>query len=249
MTGDTKRICLWSGPRNVSTALMYCFAQRRDTEVVDEPLYAHFLRVSGARHPLRETCIAAQNSDGAEVVKDLILGPSESPVLFFKQMAHHLVDLDLSFMEQTMNVFLIRDPEQMLPSLQQQIGNPTLRDTGVARQCEVLSRLEAWGQSPAVVDSRELLLDPSATLRALCSHLSIQFDQAMLRWPAGPKNFDGAWAPHWYGSVHRSTGFQPYRPKAGPFPDELAPLLEECRPYYATLMSRALCVRETGVEA
>lgn len=246
MTADIKRICLWSGPRNVSTALMYAFAQRGDTEVVDEPLYAHFLRVSGARHPLREICIAAQDPDGERVVQELILGPSARPVVFFKQMAHHLVDLDLSFMKQTVNVFLTRDPEQMLPSLQQRIGNPTLRDTGFARQCEVLSMLEAWGQRPAVVDSRELLLDPPGILRALCAHIGIGYEKTMLRWPAGPKAFDGVWASHWYRNVHRSTGFQPYRRKTEPFPDELEPLLEVCRPYYATLTSRSIAIRRDG---
>ena len=127
---------------------------------MDEPLYAHYLRVSGARHPLRDTCLAAQDADGERVVKTVILGPWNKPVVFFKQMAHHLVDLDLSFMRQTLNVFLTRDPEQMLPSLRLRIGQPTLRDTGYRRQCEVMSMLESWGQAPAVLDSRDLLLDP-----------------------------------------------------------------------------------------
>lgn len=245
-TPHPMRICLWSGPRNVSTALMYSFAQRRDTEVVDEPLYSHFLTVSGAGHPMRDTCIAAQDPDGTTVIRSVILGPSARPVLFFKQMAHHLVNLDLSFMRHTVNVFLTRDPEQMLPSLRQRIGQPTLRDTGYARQCEVLSMLEEWGQSPAVIVSRELLLDPKATLQELCMRLKIPFDRAMLRWPAGPKAFDGVWAPHWYRNVHRSTGFQSYRPKTEPFPEALRPLLEECRPYFETLASRSICPARSG---
>ena len=221
---------------------MYSFAQRSDTEVVDEPLYAHFLRVSGAQHPLREECLAAQNANGEEVVRQEILGPAERPVLFFKQRAHHLVNLDLSFMHLTVNVFLTRDPEQMLPSLQRRIGHPTLRDTGLKRQCEILSMLEGWGQRPAVVESRSLLLDPPGTLRALCAHLEIPFDQSMLRWPCGPKAYDGVWASEWYRNAHRTTHFQPYRARTEPFPRKLDRLLDECRPYHAILVERSIGV-------
>ena len=240
MTDSTKRICLWSGPRNVSTALMYSFSQRSDTTVVDEPLYAHFLRVSGAQHPLRETCMAAQDADGNRVARESILGPWNSPVVFFKQMAHHLVDLDLEFMRSTHNVFLTRDPKEVLPSLLLRIGQPQMRDTGFARQCKLIEMLENWGQAPAVLDSRDLLSDPPGALAALCKHLEIPFEPEMLRWPEGPKQFDGVWAPEWYKNVHQSTGFRPYLPKQGPFPDSLRPLLEECVPYYAKLQERAL---------
>lgn len=240
MIDSTNRICLWSGPRNVSTALMYSFSQRSDTTVVDEPLYAHFLRVSGAQHPLREACLAAQDGDGDRVARESILGPWASPVVFFKQMAHHLVDLDLDFMRRTRNVFLTRDPEQVLPSLLLRIGQPRMRDAGFARQCELIEMLEDWGENPAVLDARDLLTDPPGALAALCAYLEIPFEEAMLSWPDGPKEFDGAWASEWYASAHQSTGFRPYRPKPGPFPAELRPLLEECRPYYARLQERAL---------
>ena len=240
MAVPTIRICLWSGPRNISTALLYSFSQRSDTEVVDEPLYAHFLRVSGAQHPMRDVCLAAQDQDGERVVREQILGPRSSPVVFFKQMAHHLVDLDLSFMRQTVNILLTRDPEQMLPSLQQRIGTPTLRDTGLARQCELLSMLRRWGQTPVVLESTDLLRNPRLNLTLLCDRLGLRFETAMLGWPAGPKRFDGVWAPHWYANVHRSTGFQPYQPKRTPFPEALRPLLEECRPYYAKLKDAAI---------
>ena len=240
MKDSTIRICLWSGPRNISTALLYSFAQRRDTEPVDEPLYAHFLRVSGARHPLRDACLKAQDTDGERVVRNRILGPCSAPVVFFKQMAHHLVDLNLGFLRQTTNLFLTRDPKEMLPSLQQQIGTPTLRDTGLARQCEVVALLEEWGQTPTVLDSKDLLRNPAAGLKALCERIELPYDDAMLRWPAGPKEFDGVWARQWYRNVHRSTGFQPYRPKRDPFPDELSQLLEQCMPFYAELRGRTL---------
>ncbi len=237
---STLRICLWSGPRNVSTAVMYSFAQRPDTRVVDEPLYAHYLRVSGAEHPGRGEVLAAQEADGEAVVRRVILGPCDRPVLFMKQMAHHLVDLDRGFLARTANVLLVRDPAEMLRSLVHQIPDPTLRDTGLAVQSELLARLRAEGQDPPVLDSRELLLDPPGVLHELCGRLGIPFDEAMLSWPAGPRPEDGVWAPHWYHNLHRSTGFAPYRAKTGPFPAELEPLLTECRPHYETLYENAL---------
>lgn len=240
MTVPTKRICLWSGPRNISTALLYSFSQRSDTEAVDEPLYAHFLRVTGAQHPMRDVCLAAQDQDGERVVREQILGPRSSPVVFFKQMAHHLVDLDMRFMKQTLNILLTRDPGQMLPSLQQQIGTPTLRDTGLAKQCELLSMLREWGQPPVVIESSDLLRNPRLSLTLLCDGVGLDFETAMLGWPAGPKRFDGVWAPKWYANVHRSTGFHPYQPKRTPFPETLKPLLDECRPYYAMLKDSAI---------
>lgn len=239
----TLRINLWSGPRNVSTALLYAFLQRRDTRGVDEPLYAHYLRVSGAEHPGREEVLAAQDSDGERVVREVILGPCDRPVLFLKQMAHHLVDLDRGFLDRCANVLLVRDPEEVLRTLVRQLPSPTLRDTGLAIQRQLQEELRARGQEPPVLDARELLLDPEGVLRELCRRLGIPFDPAMLHWPAGPRPEDGVWAPHWYENVHRSTGFAPYRPKTGAFPEELRPLLEECRPFYAALHAGAIRAR------
>jgi hypothetical protein len=234
------RIQLWSGPRNVSTALMYSLAQRSDTRVVDEPLYAHYLRVSGARHPGREAVLASQEQDGEKVVRGVILGPCDRPVLFLKQMAHHLVELDRAFLRETANVLLVRDPREMLPSLVNQIPEPTLRDAAYATQSELYDELVALGQSPPVLDAKELLLDPRGVLAELCARLGIAFDPAMLSWRAGARPEDGVWAAHWYESVHRSTGFQPYAPKDAPFPRRLEPLLSECAPHYERLAARAI---------
>jgi hypothetical protein len=237
------RIHLWSGPRNVSTALMYSFAQRADTRVVDEPLYAHYLRVSGAGHPGRGEVLSAQDQDGERVVRDRILGPWDRPVVFFKQMAHHLVELDRAFLRRGAHVLLTRDPLDMLPSLQVQIPQPTLRDTGYATQAALLDELLAAGQDPPVLEARELLFDPEGVLVQLCARLGVPFDAAMLRWHAGPRPEDGVWAKHWYQAVHRSTGFEAYRAKAAPFSQHLRPLLDECRPHYERLAARALRAR------
>lgn len=237
---NPQRICLWSGPRNVSTALMYAFAQRVDTRVIDEPLYAHYLRVSGADHPGRQEVLDHMDADGQRVIREVILGPCDRPVLFMKQMAHHLVELDRTFLARTLNVLLIRDPVEMLPSLAKNIPSPTLRDTGLKMQVELLEELHALGQTPPVLDAKQLLLDPRGVLSDLCQRLSIPFDAAMLAWPAGPRPEDGTWAKHWYHNLHQSTGFAPYQPKTDPFPDRLRPLLEECQPLYAVLVGQVI---------
>lgn len=236
----TRRICLWSGPRNVSTALLYSFAQRLDTRVVDEPLYAHYLHQSGVGHPGREEVLAAQDNDGERVVREVILGPCDREILFLKQMAHHLVRLDRTFLRRTVNVLLIRDPADVLRSLVRQIPRPLLADTGLAVQAELFDELCSMGQNPAVLDARQLLLDPPGVLTRLCRHLAIPFDRRMLSWPAGERREDGVWARHWYHSIHLSTGFAPYREKTDPVPARLRPLVETCRPYYDKLMEHAL---------
>ena len=154
------RINLCSGPRNVSTALMYAFAQRSDTHVVDEPLYAHYLQVTGAQHPGRDDILACMDSVGSRVVQNSLLGPCDCPILFVKNMGHHLINLDLGFLNKMTTVMLIRDPEQMLPSLINQVPQPALADTALARQREVFDHLIKQGQTPCVLDAREVLMNP-----------------------------------------------------------------------------------------
>lgn len=236
-----KTICLWSGPRNVSTALMYSFAQRNDTRVVDEPLYGHFLRVTGTVHPGREEVLASVNCDGNAVMRELLSADTarDRDILFLKQMAHHLVDIDRGFMRETFNVFLIRDPRQMLPSLTIQMPHARLADTGLETQWLLYRDLVEIGQHPSILDARELLLDPGAVLRSLCSRLDIPYTEDMLSWPAGPRPEDGIWAKHWYHALHKSTGFAPYREKED-FPPGLDALLEECKPWYDKLYAHAI---------
>ena len=235
-----KAVCLWSGPRNVSTALMYSFAQRGDTRVIDEPLYGHFLRVTGTAHPGRDEVLASVDCNGDRVMRDLLTPAPDSPaVLFMKQMAHHLVGVDRGFLGETANIFLVRDPAQMLPSLTIQLPGATLEDAGLKMQWELYEALVEAGQLPAIVDSRELLLDPPGVLRQLCSHLEIPFMEEMLHWQAGPRREDGVWAKHWYHAVHESTGFSPYKHK-DTFPEHLEPLLVECVPWYEKLYARAI---------
>jgi hypothetical protein len=219
---------------------MYSFRQRSDTMVVDEPLYGHYLKSTGADHPGAREVLDTMDNDGERVVREVILGPCWRPIHFFKNMAHHLPGLDPGFLNSITNVLLIRDPTEMLPSLARQLSTPTLRDTGLREQNVILDSILARGEIPLVLDARELLLDPPGVLRRACAGLGIPFEDAMLSWPAGPKPEDGVWARHWYHNVHASTGFAPYSPPENQFPASLEPLLEECLPLHRRLKNHAI---------
>jgi len=239
---ETKRISIWSGPRNVSTALMYSFAQRLDTRVFDEPLYAHYLSSQADRppHPGEEDILQAQDSDGERVVEDVLLGEFGKPVLFYKNMAHHLVDLDWGFLNRLTNVLLTREPRDMLHSYSKTIPEFGLADTGYDKLKRIADGSIVAGRTPIVIDSKRLLESPESVLRNLCGKVGVDFHSSMLSWEAGPKKDDGVWAPHWYHNAHRSTGFVPYKPKSEPFPDRLRPLLEECQLLYDSLLPWAI---------
>lgn len=215
--------------------------------VVDEPLYGHYLRVSGADHPGGDEVVAAMNCNGDEVISEIMTAAQQqaNTRFFVKHMAHHLVDLDMGFIDKCRNVFLIRDPREMLPSLTIQIPQATLVDTGLKRQWELLEDLQNLGQPFVVLDSRELLVNPPAVLVELCAQLELTFQPEMLQWPAGPRSEDGVWAKHWYHAVHESTGFAEYRAKTE-FPDELGPLLEECLPWYDKIFAHAIRAPKNG---
>jgi hypothetical protein len=177
----------------------------------------------------------------------VILGNYPTPVVFFKHMTHHLANLDWGFLDQTINVLLTRDPQEMLPSYAANVEQPSLRDTGYADHLILLDYLRSHGQTPPVLDSKQVLLDPRGVLRQLCQQIGLEFDEAMLSWQAGARPEDGVWAKYWYHNLHRSSGFEKYRPKSSPFPEQLKPLLAECQPYYERLA--ALAIRAGEVRA
>ena len=238
MDKKTKRICLWSGPRNISTALMYSFAQRSDTKIVDEPLYAHYLDKTDADqyHPGSEEILGTMEKDGEKVIEKM-LGPQSSPVVFYKQMTHHLIDLKLDFLQHTINVILTRDPKEMLPSYDKAVKNPSMKDVGYAAHLKLYDYLCSIDKKPLVLDSRRILENPKKQLSSFCEKLGIDFQEEMLHWKAGPRKEDGCWAKYWYASVHQSTGFSPYSPKTEAFPKHLIPLLNECQPIYNKITS------------
>lgn len=237
-----RRINLWSSPRNISTALMYAFAQREDTTVVDEPLYAHYLRhqPTTAAHPGREAILASQENDGEKVVAEMLTKNYNTEAVVFKQMTHHLVKLDHRFLSDTLNVMLIRDPRAIVTSFSKVVTQLVAEDIGIPQQHRLFRELRRSGHLTAVVDARKLLLDPPTVLAALCDRLGLAYTPAMLHWPAGPRPEDGVWATHWYANVHKSTGFQPYQEKSYPLTADLAKIAEKCRPAYEELLAEAL---------
>lgn len=228
-------INLISGPRNVSTALMYSFAQRSDTRVVDEPFYALYLQKSGARHPGAEAVLGALSTDEPEIRRQLS-APSDKPVLFIKNMAHHMEVLADPVIEDATNIFLIRDPLKILTSYNEVISRPAMRDIGIAFQYELFLRLQEKGEEPVVMDSGFLLDQPEAVLKELCRRCGLSYDQRMAHWPAGPKSYDGVWAQYWYTSVHRSTGFYKQTTISRPLPASLKGLLHEAQSLYEKLL-------------
>jgi len=238
---DCRRINMWSGPRNASTAMMYAWRQRSDTTVWDEPMYGHYLVHSGVEHAVRDEIVAAVPTGRDEIVDMMLYRPCPTPVWFYKNMAHHLAGFDMVTVYELEGFLLTRDPREMLPSLALGLGRtPVMSDTGFDIQVEIVERWLAAGRDPVVVDSRMLLTDPRRVLSQLCERLGLSFENGMLEWPPGPKPEDGVWAPHWYGSVHASTGFAPYRPRTDPFPDDLESIYAGCVPLYERLLEHAI---------
>ena len=234
---STERINLISGPRNISTALMYSFANRADTVVVDEPMYAYYLSRVDIDHPGQEEILKSLPNDIETVLSQYFFQAIEESYLFIKGMAHHYEGLeDLSFLADFKNVFLIREPRQLIASFAQVIEQPTIRDIGLKHEYELYSYLvEQQDHEPIVINSGEILKDPERLLMILCDRLDLPFDRGMLHWPAGPKPFDGIWAPYWYENVWKSTGFRKQETSNRPFPQHLLPLLEEASYYYDQL--------------
>ena len=235
------RICLWSGPRNISTTLMYSFAQRPDTAVFDEPLYAHYLHNTNADqyHPGAKEIMASQENNGQKVV-DMMMGNHNQPVVFFKNMTHHLLSLNRSFMKDVVNVILTRDPKEMIPSFAKVIDNPTIGDIGYELHTELIEHFENEGIDYVVLDSKKILLNPKKVLTEFCEKIGIQFDSSMLKWSAGARQEDGIWAEFWYENVHQSTGYLPYKRKTDIFPEKLIPLLNECQVHYNKIVEKAI---------
>ena len=239
---EIKRICLWSGPRNISTALMYSFAQREDCKVFDEPLYGHYLQnhpSARTYHPGADEILSTMETDGDKVVKAMIRN-TEKPVLFFKQMTHHLLDLDRSFMKETINIILTRDPKEMLPSFNKVIERPSINDVGYKLHIELMEYFDEEKIPYVVLDSKQVLLSPESALKKLCDSIGIPFDSKMLKWEMQQREEDGCWAKYWYANVHRSKGFMVYSPKSQPFPEHLLELLQEAMPYYEQLLAKSL---------
>ncbi|MGQ3487833.1 sulfotransferase-like domain-containing protein [Roseovarius pacificus] len=236
------RIAMWSGPRNLSTAMMYSFGARPDFAVVDEPFYAAYLALTGLDHPMGDAIIASQPTDPAQVV-DGLLGPipEGKPHFYQKHMSQHMIPgIPRDWITDVVNVFLIRHPARVAASFSAKYENPTLPEIGFTQQVDLYDQLNAAGARPVVIDSHDIREDPETMLRRLCDVIGLEWDPAMLSWPAGGHKSDGVWAAHWYGSVHASTGFAG---PEGPLPDLDGPRADLARaamPSYEVLRALAI---------
>jgi hypothetical protein len=233
---------MWSGPRNISTALMRSWENREDTEVWDEPLYAYYLSQTGIVHPGRDEIIAAGQTDWKEVTTYCGQGPQNTDVFFQKHMAHHLLpEVDRNWLSQVHNCFLIRDPREVVNSYARVREQPNLMDLGFVEQRQIFDDVQGMtGSTPIVIDSRDVLENPRSILKQMCESLDLEFSERMLDWPAGPRPSDGAWAPYWYASVEVSTGFSPYVERNIQLPAHLEALAESGMEHYQSLYTHRI---------
>ncbi len=237
------RIAMWSGPRNISTALMRAWENRDDTAVVDEPFYAYYLFNTGVNHPGREQVIASQSTDWRTVMR-MLTGPvpGGKAIWYQKHMTQHMLpEISLDWLRQINNCFLIRAPEEVVASFTQNRPDAAPWELGFEQQARLFDQVcQQIGAAPAVLDAADVLNNPAGMLRTLCARLGIAFREGMLRWPAGPRGSDGVWARYWYQAVEHSTGFEPYKPRSITLTAFQSRLAEQCQPFYTRLSAHRL---------
>jgi hypothetical protein len=240
------RIAMWSGPRNISTAMMRSFENRGDTAVIDEPFYAAYLAATGLDHPMRDEVLASQPNDWRDVVEELLGdAPHGAPVFYQKHMTHHMLPaFGREWIAQCRNAFLIRAPDEVLASYTEKRGAVTLADIGFVQQRELFDReADRLGRAPPVIEGVDVLRNPKAALTTLCSSLDIPFSQRMLAWPAGRRASDGVWAPAWYDAVERSTGFAaPEHAARRSLSSVHQAIADAARPHYEHLAAHKLAI-------
>ena len=241
------RLAMWSGPRNISTAMMRSWGNRPDTVVVDEPFYAFYLKATGMNHPGAAEVIGQGETDWRKIVEQCsgatqFGAPTNATIFYQKQMTHHLLpDIARDWLRDVTNCFLIRDPAEVIASYIKKNPEPKLNDLGFVQQAEIFDFVRRQtGSIPPVIDADDVLRDPERMLRLLCNAISVEFSDTMLSWPPGPRDTDGIWAKYWYAEVERSTGFQPHRERQIEIPENLKEMERRCRECYRKLHSHRL---------
>ncbi len=243
MPSGIVRIAMWSGPRNISTALMRSWENRPDTFVMDEPFYAYYLERTAADHPGAEEVIATGQTNWRKIVAKLTGPvPNDLRIFYQKQMTHHLLpEIDRGWLGQVTNCFLIRDPAKVIVSYVKKHNEPALEDLGIVQQAEIFDFVQhETGSIPPVIDADDVLRAPKRLLELLCDVVGVEFSPAMLSWPRGPRSTDGIWAKYWYAEVENATSFRPYQPRAGEVPERLRGVYERCQECYEKLYQHRL---------
>jgi hypothetical protein len=240
--GANRRLAMWSGPRNISTAVMRAWENRTDTEVWDEPFYGPYLASTGLDHPGAAEIIAAQGNDWRRVAERCAAdAPSGKPVFFQKHMTQHMVEgMGLDWMGAVTNCFLIRQPDEVLVSYRRSRPDVTAADLGFERQAELVTHVDTLAGEAVVIESSDLLKNPRTMLGALCDLMGLPFEDNMLEWLAGERDSDGVWGKYWYDTVWASTGFATYRPRDVQLQPEEKTIVEYCQPFYDRLYARRL---------
>ena len=250
------RIAMWSGPRNISTALMRSWENRADTFVTDEPFYAFYLAETGIDHPGREEILLTQSTDWRSVAQDCAGSSGSEPgrtdtesidtesiktVHYQKHMTQHMLDtISLDWLTDVNNIFLLRSPDEVVSSFSKVLPDLTPSDIGFEQQHRLYLHVKHYVDSkPLIINSKDLLNNPRKVLTAICNRCNIEFDEQMLSWPAGPRDSDGIWAKHWYANVEKSTGFTPYTERSITLDKEQQKIVELCEPFYAELRQQA----------
>jgi len=234
----TTRIAMWSGPRNISTAMMRSFGGRSDCAVSDEPFYGAFLKTTGQRQPMADEVIASMDCDWQSVAENMRGAvPGGQPLWYQKHMPHHMVShVSIADFPDHRHAFLIRDPVRVVASYAAKRVEVTPEDLGYARQLDYVDQAaQMTGKAPVILDSADILRDPEAHLRALCVALDISWDAGMLSWSAGTRATDGIWAAHWYGRVVETTGFGPADGVMPALGDREQAIADQCRDAYDRL--------------
>ena len=236
------KIACWSGPRNISTALMYAFSNRSDCAAVDEPFYAAYLDRTGRQHPMREEILASQSADPDQVISDLCgSNPADLSHVYHKHMAQHMLpSIRRDWFGGMAHIVLIRHPARVISSFRKGFDEAGLSDIGFVQLAELYDQLVVEGHDPVVVEGSDIRADPEGMLRAVCDRIGLPWDAAMLSWPAGPKEADGVWAPVWYDAVHASTGFAGPEGELPELTGEMAELADAAMPYYDRLAKAKL---------
>ncbi len=238
-----RRIAMWSGPRNLSTAMMRSFQSRADCAVSDEPLYAHYLNQTQIQHPGFEEIVRSQSTDW-KTVTNILCGeiPDQHPIWYQKHMTHHFLEnIEKEWLSNLSHAFLIRKPALVVASYAKTRSEVTLADLGFVQQTEIFRYVtDQLQQPPIVIDSDDILKNPARTLRKLCQKLDIQYTDAMLHWPAGKRKEDGVWAKTWYHNVEQSTGFAPWKEKKPQIPTAYQHLVEEAESHYRELWNHRI---------